>query len=148
MSRAISELRGFAEQLDLRLKIWRKFPWDVPPQSGLEGWYGQRIGFSGNPDPDAKEIFLGSDGDAARDMLTWLAEDQHRTRGEFVLAIAGASADATPMDAQVEAWLPLLLEELPAARASKLLARMTNVSRKIIYARALELSDTEKHDED
>lgn len=81
------------------------------------------------------------------DALNWLAEDQHRTRGEFVLAIAGASADATPMDAQVEVWLPLLLEELPAARASKLLARMTNVSRKTIYARALELSDAKKQDE-
>jgi 16S rRNA (cytidine1402-2'-O)-methyltransferase len=87
-----------------------------------------------------EQVFRGPVDDA----LAWLQQDPHRTRGEFVLAIAGAGPAEDSGAALVATWLPVLLDELPAARASKLLARMTNIPRKTIYAQALAMTRSDE----
>ena len=73
----------------------------------------------------------------------WFGEDANRERGEFVLIVdvpppsprdadEGISADA-------ERWLAALLEELPPARAARVVAAATGIRRDVIYARALAL---------
>lgn len=78
-----------------------------------------------------------------RDAAAWLAADPNRTRGEFVLVIDAASA-ATPdaLDAEAERWLVALLEELPPARAARVVAQMSGVPRQRVYERAQQLRDT------
>ena len=64
------------------------------------------------------------------------AEDEQR--GELVLAVRGSPVDeeeAPPVDA--DTVLASLLEELPPSRAARVAARITNVSRKSLYERAL-----------
>ncbi len=73
------------------------------------------------------------------DAAAWFAGDANRERGEFVLVV-----DVAP-DAQVQAelgadalrWLVALLEELPPARAARVVAAVTGVPRAAVYARAL-----------
>jgi 16S rRNA (cytidine1402-2'-O)-methyltransferase len=73
---------------------------------------------------------------------TWLEEDANRQRGEFVLVVEGAPAqahgaheDATAHDA----LLRLLLEEVTVSSAARIAASITGASRNALYARALEL---------
>ena len=73
----------------------------------------------------------------------WMAADPNRERGEFVLLVDApvalvreAGAGLTP-DAQ--RWLRALLEELPPARAARVVAAMTGVARDVVYAQALAL---------
>jgi 16S rRNA (cytidine1402-2'-O)-methyltransferase len=69
---------------------------------------------------------------------TWLAADANRQRGEFVLVVEGASAQAEG-DADHDALLRVLLQELPVKGAAKIAAALTGASRNTLYARALEL---------
>jgi 16S rRNA (cytidine1402-2'-O)-methyltransferase len=68
----------------------------------------------------------------------WLAEDENRQRGEFVLIAQGATAGHD--DAHARRVLELLLRELPAARAAKLAAEITGAPRNALYDLALQLS--------
>lgn len=77
----------------------------------------------------------------------WLAEDANRQRGEFVLVVEGASADASPDDDH-DALLRLLLQEVPVKSAAKLAAALTGASRNALYARALELKDEGQEEAD
>jgi 16S rRNA (cytidine1402-2'-O)-methyltransferase len=70
----------------------------------------------------------------------WLAGDPNRQRGEFVLVVEGASAQASSGDDH-DALLRMLLEEVPVKSAAKLAAALTGASRNALYARALELKD-------
>ncbi|HEV2220211.1 MAG TPA: 16S rRNA (cytidine(1402)-2'-O)-methyltransferase [Casimicrobiaceae bacterium] len=76
-------------------------------------------------------------GDAAR----WIAEDSHRSRGEFVLIVEApphpTKGEALPADA--DRLLGLLLDELPPARAARVAAALTGAPRDALYARALAL---------
>jgi 16S rRNA (cytidine1402-2'-O)-methyltransferase len=74
---------------------------------------------------------------------TWLAEDPNRQRGEFVLVVQGAQAQATG-EHDHDALLGILLEELTVSSAAKVAAAITGVSRNALYTRALAL----KKDED
>jgi 16S rRNA (cytidine1402-2'-O)-methyltransferase len=77
------------------------------------------------------------------DAPQWLAADPNRVRGEFVLIVdapAQAHAPAT-LSAQDEQWLRALLEELPPARAARVVAEVTGASRQACYARAMEIKD-------
>ncbi len=77
--------------------------------------------------------------DRAAAVVEWLAADENRQRGEFVLIIEGAPASAAdPVAART--LLQALLRELPAARAAKLAAEITGADRKDMYALALTLS--------
>lgn len=76
----------------------------------------------------------------AAKLLEWLAADDNRRRGEFVLVVAGAQAGA---QGRLEVGLDALLAELLAMTgtkpAAKIAARLTGVTVNDAYARALEL---------
>ena len=70
----------------------------------------------------------------------WIAADDHRALGEFVLVVEGAGAtedDANDAHRVLEA----LLAELPLKQAVALAVRITGANRNEIYARALELKN-------
>lgn len=76
------------------------------------------------------------------DAAAWFAADANRTRGELVLIVdVPEHADAAPavLDESVERWLAALLEELPPARAARIVASVTGVARNAVYARAMAL---------
>ena len=75
---------------------------------------------------------------ALADTAAWFAADSNRSRGEFVLVVAGKQADAG-LEAEAERVLALLLGELPLKSAARLAAEITGVSKNMLYARALEL---------
>jgi 16S rRNA (cytidine1402-2'-O)-methyltransferase len=70
----------------------------------------------------------------------WLAAEATRAKGEFVLVVEGAAANAADdgaPDAQAQRVLSLLLAELPAKRAAKLAAAITGASTDALYKLAL-----------
>jgi 16S rRNA (cytidine1402-2'-O)-methyltransferase len=71
----------------------------------------------------------------------WFAADANRERGEFVLIVdaAPAGAPAAALTPDAERWLAALLDELPPARAARVVAAVTGVPRDAVYARALSL---------
>ena len=70
--------------------------------------------------------------------LAWLAADENRQRGEFVLIVSGAP-EGSGVDAESERILRLLLEDLPLKQAVRLAAEISGVAKNILYDRALEL---------
>jgi 16S rRNA (cytidine1402-2'-O)-methyltransferase len=70
----------------------------------------------------------------------WLEADPNRCRGEFVLAVSGATTDdAAARAAEGERVLRLLLDELPVKSAARLAAEITGARKNDLYTRALEL---------
>jgi 16S rRNA (cytidine1402-2'-O)-methyltransferase len=67
----------------------------------------------------------------------WLAADEDRRRGEFVLAVS-APPPAGGVDAEAARVLKLLLAELPLKQAVKLAAEISGVPRNALYDLALE----------
>lgn len=64
----------------------------------------------------------------------WLAADPQRVKGEFVLALApDANPTTPPQTEEARKWLAELSKELPPARAAKIVAKMTGVSREALY---------------
>ena len=78
-----------------------------------------------------------------RRLLEWLAADDNRRRGEFVLLAAGRAevAEAAALDARQV--LRVLLEELPPSQAARLAARLTRGRKKDLYDLALRLKPEE-----
>ena len=76
---------------------------------------------------------------ALGEILDWLSEDANRLRGEFVLIVAGASADADAAWEQAVQVLEILLEELPASQAVRLAARITGARKNALYDVAQEM---------
>ncbi len=70
----------------------------------------------------------------------WLAADDNRRRGEFVLLVS-APPLRTGLDASTERILKLLLAELPVKQAAKLAAAITGQPKNALYDRALALKD-------
>jgi 16S rRNA (cytidine1402-2'-O)-methyltransferase len=70
----------------------------------------------------------------------WLAADENRRRGEFVLLVS-APPPRTGLDAESERILALLLAELPVKQAAKLAAAITGQPKNGLYQRALQLKD-------
>jgi 16S rRNA (cytidine1402-2'-O)-methyltransferase len=73
--------------------------------------------------------------------LDWLAGDANRTRGEFVLVVDGAQADADAAWQNALRVLAALLEELPASQAARIAARLTGARKNALYDAALKGSD-------
>lgn len=70
--------------------------------------------------------------------LDWLKGDPNRQRGEFVLMVSGAPADAD--DGEGERVLKLLLADgLPVKQAAKLAAAISGAAKNALYERALVL---------
>ena len=70
----------------------------------------------------------------------WLAADPNHRRGEFVLVLHAAPAQAVPEDAlppDAERTLRVLLRELPLKQASAIAAELCGLPRKRLYAQAL-----------
>jgi 16S rRNA (cytidine1402-2'-O)-methyltransferase len=78
---------------------------------------------------------------ALADAPAWLDADSNRQRGEFVLIVDAAAPDGstTELTPEIERWLAALLEELPPARAARLVAAVSGAARDAVYARALAL---------
>lgn len=72
------------------------------------------------------------------DAPAWLAADENRQRGEFVLVVS-APAPAAGIPAEAGRVLHLLLEELPLKQAVKLAAEITGAPKNALYDHALEL---------
>ncbi|MEO1767498.1 16S rRNA (cytidine(1402)-2'-O)-methyltransferase [Thiobacter aerophilum] len=70
--------------------------------------------------------------------LAWLKQDPQRSRGEFVLIVSGAAAQVAD-EGEARRVLGILLQELPASQAARLAAQITGMTRKALYALALEL---------
>jgi 16S rRNA (cytidine1402-2'-O)-methyltransferase len=66
----------------------------------------------------------------------WLAADENRRRGEFVLLVSGPPP-RQGLDAAAERVLSLLLAELPVKQAVRLGAAITGAARNDLYQRAL-----------
>lgn len=63
----------------------------------------------------------------------WLDANPYREKGEFVLVVQGAPAQAASM-ADAENILRILAEELPASQAAKLAAKITGHKKSALYA--------------
>lgn len=70
----------------------------------------------------------------------WLAADENRRRGEFVLLVAGAEPVPGDELAAARPVLTALLEELPASQAARLAARITGARKNRLYEEALRLT--------
>jgi len=75
----------------------------------------------------------------------WFAADPNRERGEFVLLLDAPAADAQApaWGPEVERWLAALQDELPPARAAKVVAAVTGLDRDRVYAHARALRGEE-----
>jgi 16S rRNA (cytidine1402-2'-O)-methyltransferase len=74
------------------------------------------------------------------DLAAWLAADANHRRGEFVLVLHAAPAQAAQEDAlpaDAERTLRVLLRELPLKQASAIAAELCGLPRKRLYAQAL-----------
>jgi 16S rRNA (cytidine1402-2'-O)-methyltransferase len=73
------------------------------------------------------------------DLVQRVNADANQQRGEFVLLVAGADADADAAKlVEGRRLFELLRRELPPSRAAKLAAEITGASRKILYDAARE----------
>jgi len=97
---------------------------------------------------DARRVLIGRELTKLHESLhvcllseapAWLAADANRQRGEFVLVVEGAPPQEAAGAHEHDRLLSILLEEVPASTAVKLAVALTGASRKILYARALEL---------
>ena len=70
----------------------------------------------------------------------WLQADDNRQRGEFLLIVGGASADADERQAEGERVLRILLGSLPASSAARLAAEISGARKKELYALAVQQS--------
>lgn len=75
----------------------------------------------------------------AEHLPAWIAADSNRQRGEFVLVVEGAPAEASDA-AEVDRVLTLLLRELPVSAAARLGAELTGRPRRALYDRALQMT--------
>ena len=74
-SRSLMELKSFAEGLGLKVRVTRKFKWDVPEREPhLAGFYAIDVKFDENPVPGAVEVRLGDSPEEARAALRQMAE--------------------------------------------------------------------------
>ncbi|MCO6524012.1 MAG: 16S rRNA (cytidine(1402)-2'-O)-methyltransferase [Candidatus Schmidhempelia sp.] len=77
-----------------------------------------------------------------KELITWLAEDQYRVKGEFVLIIEGYQQEQQgQLDPKVLSTLTLLMKELPIKKAATLTADIYNLKKNQLYKVALQQHD-------
>lgn len=70
-----------------------------------------------------------------------VTQDANVARGEIVILVAGTAAEHDTADMQLlSRALPLLLKELPPARAASIAAKLCSVERDVAYAMALQIA--------
>lgn len=74
----------------------------------------------------------------AGDLTEWLEANKNKARGEFVVCVDGAEKVANNAQTSVDSrtLLKALLEELPAAKAAKIAAKLTGEPRDALYTLA------------
>jgi 16S rRNA (cytidine1402-2'-O)-methyltransferase len=77
-----------------------------------------------------------------------VAADPDMQRGEIVIVVQGAAAEATADDEEADRVLRILLDELPASQAARLAAAITRRKRKDLYGRAIALGAVDRNAED
>jgi 16S rRNA (cytidine1402-2'-O)-methyltransferase len=86
------------------------------------------------------ETVLSGSLDALREQLL---ADRHQQKGEFVVMVEGARPRGhADMDEAADQVLAVLLSELPLKQAASLAARITGVSKNVLYDRGLKLKDS------
>ena len=76
------------------------------------------------------------------ELLAQLQADSHQQKGEFVVMVQGAAPrDPAAIDVASEQVLAVLLSELPLKQAAALAARITGLSKNVLYERGLKLKD-------
>ncbi|MGB7756933.1 MAG: 16S rRNA (cytidine(1402)-2'-O)-methyltransferase [Salinisphaera sp.] len=77
---------------------------------------------------------------AAAELPAWLAADDNRRRGEFVLVVAGApERERSAQEISLDALLAELVPLAGTKKAATIAARLTGTARNAAYQRALEL---------
>jgi 16S rRNA (cytidine1402-2'-O)-methyltransferase len=76
---------------------------------------------------------------ALAEAVDWLAADDNRQRGEFVLVVSGRPPEADSGMQEARRVLALLLEDLPASQAARLAARITGAKKNALYDLAQKL---------
>ena len=83
--------------------------------------------------------------DTLAGLVTWLAQEENRRRGEFVVLIHGAEPTRADLLApEVERVLRILLAQLPLKQAAQLAAEITGIKKNALYDRALTLAQRAK----
>jgi 16S rRNA (cytidine1402-2'-O)-methyltransferase len=75
------------------------------------------------------------------ELKSWLSADSNRQRGEFVVVVAGASQQADSDAAEGERVLRILMRDMSPSSAARAAAEITGVSRKQLYALAVQAAD-------
>jgi 16S rRNA (cytidine1402-2'-O)-methyltransferase len=70
---------------------------------------------------------------------SWVAADQNRVKGEFVLIVEAAEPERDDALAGARRALEILLEDLPVKQAARIAARITGARRNEVYRLALQL---------
>jgi 16S rRNA (cytidine1402-2'-O)-methyltransferase len=73
--------------------------------------------------------------------MAWLKQDANRERGEFVVLVEGAPAQADDADAEADRILRILLAECSVKQAAGLAAQITGQKKNALYDRALQMKD-------
>ncbi|MBU2979475.1 16S rRNA (cytidine(1402)-2'-O)-methyltransferase [Alteromonas sp. C1M14] len=81
------------------------------------------------------------DGTAA-DVLTWLAADPVRQKGEFVLMISGVKGEEKPVPAEAMDLLIMLQAALPLKKAAAIVAEHYSLKKNTLYQAGLEHKDS------
>ena len=75
-------------------------------------------------------------------LIEQVAVDPNQQKGEFVVLVQGAPAqDRSDVDAEALRMLAVLLAELPLKQAAGLVAKITGLSKNVLYEEGLKLKD-------
>lgn len=88
------------------------------------------------------KLFEEVKSDVLLELCKWIAADDNRRRGEFVILVQGAPEPAeAAIGPEARRLLTVLLEELPVKKAAALAAKLSGLPKNALYARALELKN-------
>ena len=86
------------------------------------------------------KVFEEIHGDTLSGLCQWLAADDNRGKGEFVVMIHGApTVSGQAIDPETERLLAVLLEELPVKRAAAVATKVTGIKKNTLYQMALRI---------
>ncbi len=73
---------------------------------------------------------------------TWLQQDSHREKGEYVVIVEGASEESDQNDIEARRVLNILLTELSVKQAAALAAQITGKKKNALYQLALTMKES------